>query len=242
MVGLWADYNQIAEQSLLRIIADELKLPLTQIARRLELARIDGRTAEQALLDIEASAVAALKLMDSYMLGLDLADHQQALPLEPVSLAAVLNDTAHDLDELAKAYGVCLQLQIERANKPVMAHAAGLRAAFYSLGYALIQAREAHDEPSSITFLINRSAGGVMAGLYGGMPKISAAHLRSACRLARARQPLNQFSASSAAGVFVANLILQAMDGRLTTSRRQKQSGLAAILPASRQLELAVAR
>ncbi|MGH7237034.1 MAG: hypothetical protein ACREGF_00675 [Candidatus Saccharimonadales bacterium] len=239
MVGLSDEHNLAPPQALLQIVAEEIKLPLTQIVRRLELARLGGEPAGEALVEVETSAAVALKLMDSYMLGVNLAENQQTLELEPVSVSAALYDTAHSLFDLAKAYEIDLQLQINQPNSPVMAHPAALKAALYSLGYAVIQSHGESGKRRFISLSTARSSNGIVAGLYGGMPELSAAHLQNACRLyGQARQPLNQLSSGSAAGVFIANKILQAMNGRLKTSRRRGQAGLAVILPASPQLQL----
>lgn len=239
MVGLSDEHNLAPPQALLQIVAEEIKLPLTQIVRRLELARLSSEPAGEVLAEVETSAAAALKLMDSYMLGLNLQDRPWAFQLEPVSVSAALYDTAHSLFDLAKAYEIDLQLQINQTNSPVMAHPAALKAALYSLGYAFIQSHGESAKRKLITLSTGRSSEGIIAGLYGGMEELSAAHLQNACQLyGLARQPFNQLSSGAAAGVFVANKILQAMDGRLKTSHRRGQAGLAAVLAASSQLQL----
>jgi hypothetical protein len=50
------------------------------------------------------------------------------------------------------------------------------------------------------------------------------------------RQPLTQLSANSAAGIFVAKNIIQAMAGELNSVRHNRQRGLAAIFQSSKQL------
>ena len=64
------DTSDIAQERLLVSVAEQLKVPLTQIARRAELG-------EARILPIDARAVhteatAALALVDSYLLSLEL--------------------------------------------------------------------------------------------------------------------------------------------------------------------------
>src|SRR3954464_4326859 len=112
---------------LLRAVAEELKLPLTNIARRLELERLQAGAAGASLAGLSVQANVALTLVDSYLLGLQLAEEQGSLALEPVSVASTLTDTAHELQAFAKQHYVALEVAIAGRYEPVMAHHAGLK-------------------------------------------------------------------------------------------------------------------
>jgi len=222
---------------LLRSVAEQMKLPLTQIVRQVELANLGaGPVDTQAL---QTQATVALTLVDSYLLGLQLLSEQASLALEPVSVASTLTDTAHELSRFAKQYNVGLEVHVAGRYEPVMAHHVGLRAALLSLGYALVEAQAAQGGKRRLVLASHRGAHGIVAGLYGKYENLQASQWRRALELCgRAGQPFTTVSTGSGAGLFVADAILQAMATRLRVGRYHKQTGLAATLLPSQQLRL----
>lgn len=229
---------------LLRSVAEQLKLPMTVIARQAELGTIGPSVAEAPALfaAIQTQSDVALRLLDGYLLGLELAEEQQVLALEPVSAAAMLADVAHDLHALAKLYGVALEVHIAGKYPPVMAHAGGLRAALLSLGYESIEAQAALSEEGhrgGLRYAAHRTPHGVVAGLYGAFGTLHAAQWRAALALCgRARQAVPAFSGGSGAGLFVAETLFAAMDTHVRVGRFHKRMGFAATLQQSNQLQL----
>jgi hypothetical protein len=225
-------------QQLLLGLAEQLKLPLLQIARRSELGQLQNSS---NLAEIQATAETALQLIDSYVLGVRLAEEsQQSLLLEPVSVASVLYDAGHQLDAIAKFYGVQLELNIAGKFGPVLAHRQGLQAALVSLGTALIEALPALESPQlKLQLATHRCRYGIVAGLYSDTETLTAEALRQGRKLlGKSRQPLVGVSHASGAGVFVADAILQAMRLKLQTSRHHKLYGLATVLQPNHQLQL----
>ncbi|HUD10287.1 MAG TPA: hypothetical protein VMR28_01295 [Candidatus Saccharimonadales bacterium] len=242
MAALTTNYPVSSEyQALLQGVAEELKLPLLSVARRAELALITKDTTEKSLRDICMTANGALELIDGYLLGLQLAERQHALELEPVSVTSILYDVAHTLTSTSERYNLTLELDIRGTIAPVMSNRSALMAALLSLGTAFIEAQEAsvHSRRPVVTFAAYRTRSGLAAGIYSNYSTISSAQLRRAYMLHsfRARQPLTQLSATSAAGLFVARQILRAMSADLKVARHHKQAGLATILQPSRQLQ-----
>lgn len=227
-------------------LAEELKLPLQHIARRAELQRLASEDtlasgAGDCLRDIEASADMTLRLLDSYLLSLRLAtESDYGLAVEPVCVSAVLQDTAHELQKTAAAYGVCLQLNVQGRYQPVLVNRHALQSALTALGYALIEAL-----PSSgvrrqhLQLAAHRTKQGTVAGVYGELDGLTPRLYRRAQQLqGRVRQPLVGNLPGSGAGVFVADAILAAMASRLRVGRYMKLPGFAVTLPASEQLQL----
>ena len=101
-------------------MAEELKLPLLQVARQAELANIDS---------LEQSANQALWLVDSYLLS-----QQLHLELEPVAVSAALDEAAHALEGIARQYNCRLELHLSGRYAPVMAHRQGLHTALVGIG------------------------------------------------------------------------------------------------------------
>src|SRR5579871_2514714 len=97
------------EWRLLKAVAEQLKLPLMQLARGAEL------NATETVLpwrNLQASADTALTMVDSYLYGLAIVEGQQELLLEPVSMPMILGEVAHQLAPLARQY------HMELSEKP----------------------------------------------------------------------------------------------------------------------------
>jgi len=229
--------SSILSQQLLLSVAEQLKLPLLQIARQAEHSHLGGHIDPA---NIQATADSALQLIDNYILGVRLSLDPYQLDIEPVSISSVLYDTGQQLDSLAKSYGVGLELNIAGRYGPVMAHRQGLQAALVSLGSALIEALPAMESPQlKLQLATHHCRYGIVAGLYAETESLSSETLRQGRRLqGRARQPLAALTYSSGAGVFVADAILQAMRLSLKVSRHHRWYGLGTVLQPSAQLQL----
>jgi len=238
-MGRGKDTNIAAQKRLLNALAEQIKLPLLQIARSAELALQQGST--EALNNIELTADSALKLLDSYLLSLRLNQASTDIFLEPVSIAAVLNDTAHELSKLASSYGCQLELHLSGRYEPIMANRAGLEAALTSLGFVFIEAVSASaSEPKPVVKLAaHRGKQGIVAGTFAGNELLTADMYHRARRLhGRVRQPLTGLTSTAGAGVFIADSLLASMSTRLRIAHHQKLAGLAATFQPSKQLNL----
>lgn len=221
---------------LLRSVAEQLKFPLSTIARQAELGQLTGDMQLVDAVSIRTHAQAALTLVDSYLLGLQLLQEQRSLELEPVSVSSTLVDIAHELDGFAKQHDAKLRLHIAGRYEPVMAHRAGLKSAFLALGYALLEGYPL--EGGRLTLAVHRTPQGIVTGLYGNYEQLSASQWRKALELqGRAVQPLSALSTGSGAGLFVAEAILRAMETKLCVGKYLKQQGLATTLQPSQQLQ-----
>lgn len=218
----------VVDDRLLKALADELKLPLLQIARQAELE--GGAT-------IEALANQALWLVDGYLLSQQL-QQQAVLQLEPVPVSAVLQEVAHKLTPLARQYNCHLQLDIGGRFGPVMAHRQALQTALVSVGASLLTAASAKSG-ADLLLATHRSHGGVVAGVFSQANGLSQTMYQRGRELAgRARQPLHQLTNQPATGVFVADALFEAMQTRLRVARHHQLTGLAATLLPSQQLAL----
>jgi hypothetical protein len=238
MASAGSNQSPILSQRLLLGVAEELKLPLLQIARQAEQAGLNGSQTDLTV--IRATADGALRLLDNYALGVRLALDPERLEIEPVSVSSVLYDTGQQLDALAKSYGVELELNIAGRFGPVLAHRQGLQAALASLGAALIEALPAQDSPQlKLQLATHRSRYGIVAGLYADTRQLSHDVLRRGRALQRhSRQPLVNLTHTSGAGIFVADAILNSMNLSLKASRHHRLYGLGTVLQSNRQLQL----
>lgn len=225
-----------ADERLLRALAEQIKLPLLQIARSAELARM--RPDSTRLEDISQVADAALRLVDGFLLSVRLNGEQQ-LKLEPVSLSSVLTDTAYMLQPMAIRHNCDVSVSLAGKYGPVMAHRESLQSALLLLGYSLMEGRTSSDKRHEILLGAHKSARGLVAGVFDNQPGLSTDIFRRGRALyGSARQSLPAISASNGAGFFVADALLKPMATPLKVARHHKLTGLAATLHPSTQLQL----
>lgn len=228
-----------ATSEVLQAVAEQLKVPLTIIARQAELHQTLGMVNPADLRSMHVQATTALTLVDCYLLGLALAQKQTQLELEPVSLSSMLTSAAHDLYYLARQNNIDLEVQVAGKYEPVMANQQGLKAALVSLGYGLIESDSSEEGRRHLTLAVHRTPHGLVAGMYGDYEDLEAHEWRTALKLCgQATQPFTALCAGSGAGLFVADAILRAMTTQLRVGRRQKEAGLAATFRPSHQLAL----
>jgi hypothetical protein len=225
-----------AQERLLRALAEQLKLPLLQIARQAELAHAAEDIASLATISYVADT--ALRLVDGFLLSSEIGG-QQRFELESVSVSSVLQDTAHKLAPLAKQNNCELELSLGGKYGPVMAHRQSLESALMLLGYSLIETRTVEDRRHRVVMAAHRSASGLVAGVFDNQPGLSTDMFRRGQALyGNARSSMPAMSGSSGAGVFVADNLLRAMEAPLHVARHHKLTGLATTLHQSSQLSL----
>ncbi len=229
-------FDNAAHERLLRALAEQLKLPLIQIARSAELAQIKPDfTSYQS---ISYTADMALQLIDSYLLSVQL-QNVPSLTLEPVPMGVLLETTAHKLSQLARQYDYELQVDVRGHSQPVMAHRQSIEAAYASLGYAFIDGSSSSETKRIITLGAHQSGDNLVAGVFSSEPGMSADMFRRGRALfGTARQALPSALSAAGAGVFIADSLLTSMDSPLHAAMHNSYRGLAASLHPSYQLTL----
>jgi hypothetical protein len=236
----WSKQQQSnVSQQLLLSIAEQLKLPMVQIARQAELGTMGMSVSYDQL---QTMAENALQLIDGYSLGLQL-DHQfnYELATESVSVSSVLYDADQQLRSLARLYDVQLELNIGGKFGPVLVHRKALQSAIVGLASALIEALPAQVDGNCTTLQLatHRCRYGIVAGVYANVPGLSREALKRGRKLyGTSRQPLVEISHTSGAGIFVADAIFRAMKLKLHVSRHNRLYGLGVILRPSSQMAL----
>lgn len=227
------------DSRLLLALAEQLKVPLLQIARRAELLQLSGGEPGQ-LAAIELTADNAIRLIDNYLLSTRLLANPGIL-LEPVSVSSILHDTAQALSRLADDHHCRLELHLSGRYEPVLAHREGLAAALLSIGHDMIEAETQQNKHPVVTLAAHRGKKGIVAGVFGQSDGLTAEMFRRARTLyGQAQQPLATVSAHPATGIFVADSLLASMATKLRVAHHHKLSGLAATLAPSQQLSLVV--
>lgn len=228
------------EERLFLGLAEQLARPFLQLSQLAELAGGDDpATAALRWQTVQAISNASLQLTESYALSLRVHGKVMPLELEPVTVSSLLYETAAALEPFAKQYGVEIELDTGPKAQPIMADRTVLRSAMTSLGQVFVTAQAESETSSLVRLAAHRSRYGVVAGMYGDMPQLGADSLRRAHAMqGTARQPLQKLVSGPAAGVFVADSLLQTLAARLHVARYRNLTGLAATLQPSQQLQL----
>lgn len=220
--------QQTSGVDLWRSLADELKLPLLQIARAAEL---EDQPA------IETTATNALKLIDGYLLISALGE-QQHLDLQPVSVSAMLYNVEQDLNELAKLYDTELTIKVQGAPGQAMAHAHALRASLTGLAYTFLTGG-LKGRHQVVTLWARQEHDGVTAGVLSNYAQLSSEDLQAARQLfGRARRPAGGVTQNSGVGLYIADALCTAMETSLRVVKTGRQTGMAVTLLPSQQLAL----
>jgi hypothetical protein len=225
---------------LFRSLAEQVKLPFIQIVHSAELSKISPDQAQimQQLESISLTSAAALRLIDGYLLSVQLQREPQ-LPLEPVSLGSVLYDTAQSLDSFARAHNCEIELHIGGKYGPVMARREVVQAALMNLGYSFIEAATPTNGRTRITIAVRKNAHGINTGVFSSNEGLSSSLFKQAKSLkGLVKQPMSNFSTGSGAGVFIADSLFDYLQSPLKTGRFQTLAGLSATLRPSLQLSL----
>jgi hypothetical protein len=221
-----------AQERLLHALAEQLKLPLLQIARQAELGAAEANDSIRYIAHI------SIQLIDGYLLGMG-QEGQQQLELEPVSVSSMLQNTAHKLYKLAKDHDCDLEVRLAGRYGPVMANRQSVEAAFTMLGYSMIESQVANGQRHRLIFGAHKSQKGLVTGIFTSEANITTDALRRARALyGTASQPIPSLSVGTGAGIFVADSILANMATPLHVAKHNKLTGLAATLLPSRQMQL----
>src|SRR5665213_1623796 len=214
------------EDQLLINIVEHLKLPLTNISLKSETAN---------LTDIKSLADNSIRLIDGFVLGLNLA--QNELKFEPVSISEVLGDAAHVLSKTAKIYDCNLNLKIEGKFAPVMSSKIEMQSALTLIGQTILESNL--DRNTEVFISAYKSKDKIIAGVFTSGLKITNESLRRAIISAgQVRQGLPDFSHSPVAGIYAADLLLARLSSRLQVFHHDNLAGLAGNFIPSQQLSL----
>ncbi len=213
---------------LLTALAEELKMPLIQIARDCELLELP---------DMQSRSEMAIRLIEGYVLGLR-AEEQVSFELEPVTLSSILQDAAHELSKTASQQGYIINIDIGGKYGPIMGDRRTLHHAFTVLGYELMQIPEEDIKPV-LTLASHQSRGNIVAGVFTNNASITTdAFKRAKALVGAARQTMPQGPSTNGAGIFIADNLVRGLASSFKIARHHKQTGLAATFVPSQQLQI----
>lgn len=230
----------IEKADLLAALAADLRLPLLQIKTKVELLGESNGIPPEHRAELSLSAESGLRLIEAYLYTSHMPGARQ-LRLEPLSPWHLLEDSAHELSKMAKAYETNVFVDIKACRTPVMADKYAAQLAFVCLGESIIKIQAAGQSEGRRGLLLggHRAAGGASLGVYGMLEGFSAAILnRARAHAGKTQQPFSSFTPGSAAGLIIADQLYAGFDSPLKTSSHNRLKGLAAFFPLSQQLAL----
>ena len=213
-------------------LAEQLKVPLLQIARLSELSQ------EATLPRISVISEHALRLVDAYVQSHP--QNQTKLLLEPLTTSAVLYDVAMDLQAFAKQNEYTVEIDLQGVSRPIMAHRDSLRTMLTLLGASLIEAGvEDEETPRHLILGTHRSARGTVVGAFSSHLALSQRALQLTRDLhGRAAQAVPLLGLAGGAGLAIADRLSEQMATPLRAYRHRSLSGIGSLMIPSHQLHL----
>lgn len=221
---------------LMRNVAEDVKTPLVRILSQIQLSKVTGTLNDDL---IEATADAALRLLDSYIVSTQIYNGQQQLTLEPVSVGALMQDSARYLARLARQHNCDFSIEVRRGVGLVMANPLALQAALTSLGYSFLYALQEPKKKHRISYVARVTKEGIQAGVFSKDVMFFADSLHKIRNLqGRARQLAPDLAHGSATGIAIADSLFKSMHTDLKAARYSSARGLSVTLLPSQQLAL----
>lgn len=227
----------VAQLDLLRIVGQELKLPLTHIANAASMMSASGMS--QAELhghynQLEITSRRMIQLVDSILFAGQVETNQTHLNLCPTNVAAVAYKVSEELQGIAELYGCRVKLQITQSLSPAAVDPVALRHTLYGVMDILIRTSE-----DDIDVLVHHQTDSVMITLRSAGPAFSLSAVTDAIRrMGKAAQPIKQLPNTTGMAFFVANSLTTAMAGQFFIQHKAGKRNIAIKLPLSSQMKL----
>ncbi len=214
---------------LFNALAEQLKLPLLQIARLAELS-------PEVLPTIAAISEQALMLVDAYVLS----KQQMDLLLEPVAASSVLYDVAQFIEPFAKQSGYQVEIDLKGNSKPIITNRQNLQAMLTLLGTSLIEAGAEDDTAEKYLVLgTHRSARGTVVGAFSNQVSLSQQAINLTRQLhGRANQTAPELGLAGSARLAIADMLSERLHAPLKAYRHRSMLGIGSLLLPSKQLIL----
>lgn len=219
----------LSDERMLRSLAEQLKVPLTLIARQSELGSVDS------LSIINLRTQDALRLIEAYLLTGYLHGQQQ-LQLEPVPLKALMYDVAHELEPLAKQAGKRIDLVNKGRFGQAIAHHEALKTALTLLGKAFLS--ESFSSGEAVRLQAYKYENRIQVGMYSQNTLTAEAFAVGQTLYGKAHQAVPSAHPAPATEIYLADSLLQSMAATLQVSKHGENTGLVTNLMPNQQLAL----
>lgn len=199
---------------LLRVVANELKLPLTNIQSTASML-VNGQFATEEISEQNArlliNSLQAVDMIDGILLAGRVQTNQTSLDLTAINISSVARQTLEDLEGLAARYDRTLRLQVSDNLALASANHEALKTSIGVMLSSLIRSSKSE----VIEVLVHNRLSKVMITLRDEGEVISNQTVKMVLdRLGRSAQPAKSLPSSSGLGVYISTILMQAMDGK----------------------------
>lgn len=203
----------------------ELQHTLYEIAREAELG------GKEALRRTQIRADQSLRLIDSYIVSVQLETGQMQLELAPYGIGSVMHQAAHELREF-NGFPPMVQT---KTSQPVMTNYELLKSMLFSAGQFVSDSVKA---PVLLRSFATAS-GDVGVGVFAKNFDVTNKDLKLAVNTSgQSSMPMAQHSEGSGVMLVLASSLAQALGGGLHVKRMGDFRGFATTLPKSQQISL----
>ncbi len=223
---------------LLRVVANELKLPLTNIqstASMLVNGQFDGDEISEQNARLLINSLQAVDMIDGILLAGRIQTNQTALDLTAVNVSSVAREAHAELNGLAARYDRTLRLQTTDSLAPASANYEALKTSLNSMLSSLIRSSKSE----VIEILVHNRLDRVMITLRDEGQVFSNQTVKSVLNnLGRSVQPAKSLPSSSGLGVYISSVLMEAMNGKFDAYTIGNKRSITFSLQKSEQLTL----
>lgn len=223
---------------LLRVVANELKLPLTNIqatASMLVNDQFDKAEINEQNARMLMNSLQAVDMIDGILLAGRIQTAQTSLDLTAINVSSVARETYADMNALAARYDRTLRLQATDSLAPASANREALKTSLNVMLASLIRSSKSE----VIEILVHNRLGNVMITLRDEGQVFSNQTVKSVLNnLGRSAQPAKSMPSSSGLGVYISTILMEAMNGKFDAYTSGNKRSITFTLQKSEQLTL----
>ena len=223
---------------LLRVVANELKLPLTNIQTTSSMLA-NGQFNENEINEqnhrLLINSLQAVDMIDGILMAGRVQTAQKTLDLTAINVSSVAREVATELEPLAARYDRTLRLQVSDSLSPASANRGALKTSLSTMLASLIRSSKSE----VIEILVHNRLNNIMISLRDEGRVMNNQTVKSILNnLGKSVQPAKSLPSSSGLSVYVSTILLEAMEGKFDAYTTDNKRSITFSLQKSEQLTL----
>jgi K+-sensing histidine kinase KdpD len=223
---------------LLRVVANELKLPLTNIqatASMLSHKQFDEAEIAEQNQRLLINSLQALDMVDGILLAGRVQTEQTSLDLKAINASSVARAVVLELEALAARYDRIIRLSVSDNLSLASADSGALRISLSAMLASLIRSSTSE----VIEVLVHNRMNWVMITLRDEGQSITNQTVKTILsNLGRSVQPAKSLPSTSGLGVYVSSVLIDAMNGKFDAYTSDSKRAITFSLQKTEQLSL----
>jgi len=223
---------------LLRVVANELKLPLTNIqstASMLANGQFDTNEIPEQNVRMLINSLQAIEMIDGILLAGRVQTAQTTLDLTTVNASSVAREVVADLNGLAARYDRTLHMQVTDNLSTASANHGALKTSLSAMLGSLIRSSKSE----VIEILVHNRKDKVMITLRDEGSAITNQTVKKILsNLGRSVQPAKSLPTTSGLGVYISSVLMDAMAGKFDAYTVDNKRAITFSLQKTEQLTL----